>query len=264
MSPAVSEDHERVRGSGSGAKPGLAPHPVLSRHYPSESDRPAYLKGLFDASARHYDWINQILSLGTGVRYRREALLRAGLAPGMSVIDVACGTGVISEQAALLVGSAGQVISVDPSRGMRDEALRKRGIEAIDGTAERLPLPDASTDFLVMGYALRHVADLLAAFRQFARVLRPGGRLLLLEITAPESGAGRGLLRFYLRAVIPCVMRLGSRSAAAQELMVYHWDSIQNCVRPPTILSAMGRAGLSDCRRRVELGIFSEYTAVRP
>jgi demethylmenaquinone methyltransferase/2-methoxy-6-polyprenyl-1,4-benzoquinol methylase len=218
---------------------------------------------LFNVSARHYDWINNVLSLGTGVRYRKDALLRAGLARGMRVVDVACGTGVISEQVAKLVGGEGSVISVDPSPGMREEARRARAIEALDGTAENLPLPDASADFLVMGYALRHVADLLVAFREFFRLLRPGGILLLLEITAPESRAGRSLLKFYLRTLIPSVMYLGSRSAAARELMVYHWDSIQNCVRPPTILAAMERSGFSDCRRHVELGIFSEYTGVR-
>jgi demethylmenaquinone methyltransferase/2-methoxy-6-polyprenyl-1,4-benzoquinol methylase len=259
---------KRAPGAGHGsdgveAKSGLAPHPLLQRHYTSESERPAYLTRLFDVSARHYDWINNVLSLGTGVRYRREALVRGGLRPGMTVVDVACGTGVITELASRLVGQEGRVLSVDPSPGMREEARRKRGIEVLDGTAESLPLTDASADFLVMGYALRHVADLLVTFRQFARVLRPGGRLLLLEITAPESGFGRGLLRFYLHRVIPSVMRLGSRSAVAQELMIYHWDSIQACVRPPAILASMNRAGFSDCRRRVELGIFSEYSAVR-
>jgi demethylmenaquinone methyltransferase / 2-methoxy-6-polyprenyl-1,4-benzoquinol methylase len=242
----------------------LSPHPVLEEHYLSESERPDHVRRLFDSSARHYDWINGVLSLGTGIRYRKEALLRAGLSSGMRVVDVACGTGAISELAAGIVGGTGSVVSVDPSPGMRAEARRKRGIEAMDGTAETLPLPDGSADFVVMGYALRHVSDLRLAFRHFARVLRPGGRLLLLEITAPESSAGRILLRIYLRGVIPAIMRLGSRSTRAQELMVYHWDSIQHCVRPPVILEALSWAGLSECRRRVELGIFSEYTAVRP
>jgi demethylmenaquinone methyltransferase / 2-methoxy-6-polyprenyl-1,4-benzoquinol methylase len=255
------------RGSKEGSRTGpherIAPHPVLIRHYASEAQRPTLLLSLFDASARHYDWINGFLSLGTGVRYRRDALVRSGLKPGMEVVDVACGTGVISQEASKIVGERGSVASVDPSPGMREEARRKRGIEAIEGTAENLPFPDASADFVVMGYALRHVEDLLTVFRQFARVLRPGGRLLLLEITAPESTVGRGLLRFYLRTVVPSVMTLGSRSASARELMVYHWDSIQSCVRPPTILAALARAGFSDCRRKVVLGIFSEYTGVR-
>lgn len=248
-------------------KPGpssaLAPHPVLTEHYSSPAERVQRLSGMFDASARHYDWINQVLSLGSGVRYRRDALRRAGLAPGMDVLDVACGTGVITQLASRIVGDKGSVVAVDPSAGMRAVAKRERSIEALDGTAEHLPQRDASVEFLTMGYALRHVADLRVAFREFARVLRPGGRVLLLEITAPRGRVLRGLLRFYFRDLVPFVMRVGSRDRQAQELMVYHWDSIQNCVRPEVILAALADRGFVDCARHVELGIFSEYTAVR-
>ena len=259
--PSLMQQQET--GADPGRTPELPPHPVLPGHYASESERPAYVGRLFDASARHYDWINTVLSLGTGVRYRKDALIRSGLVASMRVVDVACGTGVITVQAARIVGGADRVISVDPSPGMREEALRKRAIQVLDGSAEHLPLPGASADFLVMGYALRHVSDLLMAFREFARVLRPGGRLLILEITAPESRVGRGLLRVYLRGVIPAIMRLGSRSAPARDLMVYHWDSIQNCVRPSTILAALADSGFRECGRHVEVGTFSEYTATR-
>lgn len=246
------------------SQPGaLAPHPVLTEHYGSAAERSRRLSRLFNASAGHYDWINHALSLGTGVRYRRDALRRAGLAPGMNVLDVACGTGVIAELATRIVGQEGNVVAVDPSEGMRAVAKRDRSIDALDGTAEKLPRHDASADFLTMGYALRHVEDLHVAFREFARVLRPQGRVLLLEITAPRGRVLSGLLRFYFRDLVPFVMRVGSRDRHAQELMVYHWDSIQHCVRPEVILEALAASGFVDCARHVELGIFSEYTAVR-
>lgn len=243
---------------------GVAPHPILVEHYAEPDARKPYLTDLFDSSAQHYDWINTVLSFGTGVRYRRQALLRAGLEPGMQMLDVACGTGVISEIGASIVGPAGTVTSVDPSQGMREQARERRGIEAIAGAAESLPLDDASIDFLVMGYALRHVTDLDTAFAEYARVLRPGGRLLLLEITSPESRIRKAAVRFYFRSLIPAIMRIGSRDKKAHELMVYHWDSIEQCVRPEVIIDALGATGFDGIDRHVEVGMFSEYTARRP
>jgi demethylmenaquinone methyltransferase/2-methoxy-6-polyprenyl-1,4-benzoquinol methylase len=239
----------------------LNPHPVLEEHYSTDAERVSSLRGLFDASAGHYDWINRVLSVGTGVRYRRRALERAGLAPGMRVLDVGCGTGVISQLAVQIVGDRTAVVSVDPSAGMREEARRRRSIEVVEGVAEKLPVATGSVDFLVMGYALRHVADLRAGFDEFRRVLRPGGRLLLLEITAPESNWARRVLRLYFRRFIPGVSGIFSREAQARKLMIYHWDSIEYCVRPEEILDALADSGFDGARRRVELGIFSEYTA---
>lgn len=238
-----------------------APHPVLGDYYAKPEEREEVVSELFDSSAQHYDWINHVLSFGSGNWYRNKALKRAGLSEGMTVVDVACGTGVISERAAKIVSDASLVTSVDPSAGMRAQAKQRRGIDALEGRAESLPLPDDHADFLVMGYALRHVAELSKAFAEYRRVLKPGGRLLLLEITSPNSRVGRSAARFYLKGVIPTVMRVFSRSRDAQRLMEYHWDSIEQCVRPEAIMEALEGEGFTDVKRHVELGLFSEYTA---
>jgi len=131
------------------------------------------------------------------------------------------------------------------------------------GVAEALPFPGERFDLLSMGYALRHVTDLRATFREYRRVLQPGGRVLILEITPPASRLRFRLLKLYLGGVVPLLARLGRRGRTTQLLMRYYWDTIESCVPPATILGALEEAGFRDVRRHVAMGILSEYTAVR-
>src|SRR5262249_49880962 len=121
---------------------------------------------LFDRVARHYDRINRTMSLGLGERYRRDALLRAGIRPGMRVLDVGSGTGVLAQFARDAVGASGAVAAVDPSAAMLDVARRRGVRDACRGVAESLPYRDASFDLVTMAYALRHVADLGRTFAE--------------------------------------------------------------------------------------------------
>ena len=242
----------------------LAPHPLLRGYYHDEAERQAYLKSAFQETAPLYDRINSWMSFGTDRRYRREALIRAGLRPGMAVADIGCGTGLVSELAREIVGPEGQVVSVDPSEGMLGEAVRRgRATLPVIGKGEALPLPDASADFLCMGFALRHVADLKITFREYARVLRPGGRLLLMEMTPPEQGWLRHVLKGYMRYVVPALTRVMTGSSAATILYAYCWDTFEHCVRPESVLEALREAGLEQSSRHVEARIFSEYTAIK-
>lgn len=241
-----------------------APHPVLAQYYGEEANRRQYLSEHFDASAPDYDWINHVLSFGTGSWYRGQALKRTGITSGWRVVDVACGTGVISAHAVRLVGDSTLVTSVDPSAGMRAQARAKRGLDPVEGTAENLPVSSDLADLVTMGYALRHVSDLDAAFSEFRRVLKPGGRLLVLDITAPASRWGRSLAKLYLKHLIPKIGRLFSRNPATYEIWTYHWDSIEQCVRPQIILAALEKAGFQQVKRKVFFGIFSEYAAQKP
>ena len=114
-----------------------------------------------------------------------------------------------------------------------------------------------------MGYALRHVPDLDQTFEEYRRVLKPGGRLLLLEITRPASTLGLALARVYFGTIVPLVTRIGTGSANAAELMRFYWETIAQCVPPETVLTSLERAGLVAPDRAVMHGIFSEYTAMR-
>jgi len=243
---------------------GLAPHPVLDRFYARPEERQGVVNGLFDDTARHYDRITALMSCGTGAAYRREVLRRIGVGRGSKVLDVACGTGQIACAALALAGPSGAVVGVDPSDGMRRVAEARRGIRTLHGTADRLPVGDASFDTVVMGYALRHVSDLAAAFAEMRRVLRPGGTAVILEITPPEGRLARSMLKFYLKHVIPYATLLVTASPRARELMRYFWESIERCVSPDEILGAMARAGLRRPERRRTLGILNEYVATAP
>ena len=238
----------------------VAPHPVLSEYYKDESERRGRVDAMFDSSAKHYDWINNLMSFGSGERYRREALERCDLKPGMHVLDVGTGTGVVACLAQSLVQEQGLVVALDPSSGMLGEA-KARGVQNVmQGLGEKLPFPDETFDRVTMGYALRHVADLNALFAEYRRVLKPGGKILLLEITRPENTFPRTMLKFYMKGVVPVLTRLFRRSSEAQELMRYYWDTIEQCVPPSTILATMAEVGLLQPRRHVVMGIFSEYS----
>src|SRR5262245_25404623 len=160
----------------------VAPHAPLTRYYQDEAQRATWVQRIFDHTAGDYDRIERIVALGTGARYRRTALERAGLQPGMTVLDVGTGTGLTALAAIEITGAPELVTGVDPSPGMLAASKVPPASPRLAGSAERLPVSSASFDFVSMGYALRHVADLDAAFAEFFRVLRPGGRLALLEI----------------------------------------------------------------------------------
>ncbi len=239
------------------------PIPILPKYWTRAEDRSRAVNTMFDRSAADYDWICSVSSFGAGQKYRRDALVRAGLRPGMRVLDVGTGTGLVAREAAPIVGASGRIVGIDPSSQMLREGRRHVAMPVVRGVGERLPFAGASFDFLVMGYALRHVPDLDEAFGEYRRVLRPGGRVLLLEITRPQSRLGFGLARLYFNGVVPFIARFGSRRADTARLMKFYWDTIALCVPPDTVLAALGRAGFHALNRQLIHGIFSEYTGTK-
>ncbi len=242
------------------------PHPPLLKYYGEETEQRGFVVDLFDRTAHNYDWINRAMSLGGGLRYRRAALRRAGFHSGMTMLDVAVGTGLLARAALDIQDGVGSVVGVDVSIGMLETARESVPISLVQGCAEQLPFNDASVDFLTMGFALRHVSDLEAVFLQYRRVLKPGGIVLILELTRPPVRTVRyALSRFYLQRIVPLVARLGPGGADAQVLMRYFWDTVDNCVPPETILRALNRCGFERARRKEILsGIFSEYVTSKP
>jgi demethylmenaquinone methyltransferase/2-methoxy-6-polyprenyl-1,4-benzoquinol methylase len=241
----------------------LAPHPTLTPYYGSEENKPSYVRRLFDESAVSYDHIESRMAFGTGRWYRRQALERAGLTAGQRVLDVATGTGLVAREAVAITGDPRLVVGLDPSPGMLGEARRQLDISGVLAAGESLPWRDGSYDFLSMGYALRHLADLTVTFREFARVLRPGGTVLVLEWSKPSGRLHLAFLRFYLKWIVPVFTRLTTRNRDAAVLMRYFWETIDACVPPADILTALERAGFADVKRTLVLGMFSEYTGVK-
>jgi demethylmenaquinone methyltransferase / 2-methoxy-6-polyprenyl-1,4-benzoquinol methylase len=239
------------------------PHPVLTGYYADASARRQKVDQMFNDSAEHYDWINSMMSFGSGEWYRQQALLRAGLKNGHELLDVGAGTGVIAAIAQGIVGEQGRVVALDPSPGMLAVA-KSRGVKnTMVGLGEDLPFPDNSFDMVTMGYALRHVADLARLFAEYRRVLKPGGKVLILEITRPQSALARLLLKIYMKGIVPNVTRFMRGSKPAQELMRYYWDTIDQCVPPQKIVDLMSSVGLQKVNRHKVQAIFSEYTGVK-
>lgn len=240
----------------------LAPHPPLRAYRADAEARRGYVDRLFDRAARHYWWINSVMSLGSGVWYRREALERAGIEPGMEVLDLCMGAGQVAQAALDRVGDDGRVIGLDASLGMLLASRSHVDLARVRAYVEQLPLADAAFDALTMGYALRHMADLKTTFRELRRVLRPGGRLLVIEFARPRNRAASFALKLYLKHLVPTLALVGG--VGARRMMRYFWDTIEACVPPERILAALADAGFTDAERGGPTELFAEYTATRP
>jgi demethylmenaquinone methyltransferase / 2-methoxy-6-polyprenyl-1,4-benzoquinol methylase len=242
----------------------VRPHGALPKFYDAPERRAKFVTRLFDDTARYYDRISGALSFGTCRAYRKFALRRAGLKPGMRVLDVATGTG-LAAQAALDLGlSASDVIGLDPSGGMLRENQKRRAIPLVQAFGECLPFADDTFDFISMGYALRHVEDLIALFREFRRVLKPGGRVLILEISRPTSRAVFAVGRFYMDRFLPALTRFITRNPDAGRLLQFYWATIAECVPPETIMESLSAAGLTEVGRKRTGSMLSDYFAVKP
>jgi demethylmenaquinone methyltransferase/2-methoxy-6-polyprenyl-1,4-benzoquinol methylase len=242
----------------------IPPHAPLTGYYGSDAERRRYVDELFDKTARHYNTIERIFGNG-GLLYRRFSLWRAGMKPGMKVLDVAIGTAAVAQGAAKLVSPGGKVFGVDPNKCMLGEARKVFKGPLTRGVAEALPFRSNQFDFVTMGIALRHVPDLVTAFRQYYRVLKPGGKVWILEGHVPKSKIGHALTRFAWKTVIPGLTLIATRDKDAKLLMDYYWDTVEQCVPPEAILASMRIAGFTDARfKGVVPGAICEYSGTKP
>ena len=228
------------------------PHQPITDYYTTEAERTNFVHKIFDSTSVDYDqW------------YRGQALKRAGLQPGMQVLDVGCGTGLVSIQAIKIIGSSKLLTGLDPSLGMMRASSLFKKTTLIGGIAEQIPFPNDSFDFLSMGYALRHLSNLELVFSEFLRVLKPEGKLCILEITRPETRLASIILKTYMRTVIPLLAKVISTDGQTSKLWKYYWDSIEACVPPQKIIQTLKNVGFSYVNEHRELKIFSEYQATK-
>ena len=181
----------------------------------------------------------------------------------MTVADVGIGTGLVARQASIIIGDPTLITGIDPSIGMMNAGHLPAGLNLLNGRAESIPLPDESVDFVSMGYALRHISDLSVAFKEFARVLKPGGRFCVLEITKPQTPLGTWILKTYMRTMVPLIAWAIAKEPATRTMWRYYWDTIEACAPPSRVLATLRAAGLVEVKRHVELGIFSEYQGLK-
>ena len=241
----------------------LSPHRPLAEYYPAPASRQDFVNHLFDEAAPDYDWVSGMMSFGSDQFYRRDALRKAGLKPGMRLLDVASGTGLMVKAALELGVEPALVTGVDPSHGILAENRKRYPVTLLEGNGEALQCSDASFDFVTMGYALRHTEDLNQLFAEFRRVLRPGGRVLILEITRPKNTVALRLMRFYMQSIVPRLGWLRRRNRSTAKLMQYYWTTIEECVPPAVILAALAASGLKNVKRTTTGAVLSEYVAER-
>ncbi len=231
---------------------------------PTGTDKVAAVDAMFDAIAPGYDVTNRVISLGLDVGWRRRTVRSLGLPAGSVVLDLACGTGDLGLE---LRRQGLTALGVDRSAGMLT-AARKRtaaparrtpaptsAIPLVRGDGLALPLRTGALDGIVCGFALRNFADLPPALAECARLLRPGGRMALLEVDAPSQPLLRVGHRVWFGKVVPFVGSLvAARSGAprARAAAAYRYLPASVAYLPPTpeLLALIASAGFTSVERR--------------
>lgn len=221
--------------------------------------QPRDVAAMFDDVAERYDVTNDVLSLGQDRLWRRAVLKAVDAKPGERVLDIAAGTGTSSEPFA---DKGVHVVPADFSLGMLRVGKKRRddlGFTAAD--AMQLPFADESFDAVTMSFGLRNVADVDAALAEFARVTRPGGRLVVCEFSQPVNGAFRKVYSEYLMEALPRVAR---KVSSNPESYVYLAESIQAWPDQRALATRVAAAGWSEVEwRNLSGGIVALHRGVK-
>ncbi len=216
------------------------------------AEKARHVRAVFESVADKYDVMNDLMSAGTHRLWKRFALSNTGLRPGQSALDVAGGTGDLAIGMAGQVGESGFVVLSDINgpmlRNGRSRLLDRGllgGTACVQCDAERLPFADARFDCVTIGFGLRNVTDKPAALRSMHRVLRPGGRLLVLEFSQPVVPGLKPIYDAYSFTVLPW---LGARVAGDRDSYRYLAESIRRFPDQATLKGMLEDAGFEDCR----------------
>jgi demethylmenaquinone methyltransferase/2-methoxy-6-polyprenyl-1,4-benzoquinol methylase len=216
---------------------------------------------MFDQIAPRYDTANQLFSLDRDRAWRRRAARLTRLQPGQTALDLCTGTGKLAHELLPLVRPGGRVIGIDFSPGMLELARRgEPDIEFRQGDITRLAEADVSVDAVTIGFGLRNLVDRDAALREMRRVLRPGGRLVVLEF-APPTGPLMAAYRFYLGRVMPALVRLSSASEA--NAYRYLAETVSNFPQPAVLARDLEAIGFKVDVQKMTIGIVAFHVGVR-
>ena len=214
--------------------------------YESGKLEPEGVRGMFDRIAPVYDVMNRVMTAGLDKRWRRLAASEV-VWPGDRVLDACCGTGDLAVEAER---RGGRVVGLDFSEPMLERARKKSGaIEWVQGDALALPFEDGAFDAATVGFGVRNLADLESGLRELARVLRPGGKLAVLEITRP-----RGLLKPFFRLWFDVLVPLAGKVLPGGSAYTYLPASVRRFPGPDDLADALRRAGFEDVRYRLLAG----------
>jgi demethylmenaquinone methyltransferase/2-methoxy-6-polyprenyl-1,4-benzoquinol methylase len=212
---------------------------------------PRAVRAMFARIARRYDALNRLLSAGIDRRWRRALVRRMGDVRGCVLLDSCCGTG---DLALALERAGARVVGVDFTPEMLVLARRKgaqRRTAFVAGDALRLPLADASTDGAAIAFGIRNVADRVRGMQELARVVRPGGSVILLEFSMPRGRIAGALYRFYFTRVLP---RIGALVSGDREAYRYLPETVLAWPSPDALQAEMEGIGLERCGYRLLSG----------
>ena len=232
------------------------------------SDKGRGIRDMFDAIAPRYDLLNRLLSLGIDRRWRTFAVRQLDIPAGGRVLDVATGTGDVALEIAARTPASVHIVGADFTQGMLVHGLDKLGrspyrdrIVLVNAPCEELPHPDAVFDGVTIAFGIRNVVDRAAGLREMFRVLRPGGRVVILEFSNPRSRLFKSLYYFYFRRLLPLIGGLLSQRSAYQYLP----DSVLEFPDQETFKGMMAAAGFTGLRHYDQtFGIATVYVGVRP
>jgi len=203
------------------------------------------VRAMFDRIASFYDVMNSVMTAGLHHRWRRRAADLAAIGPGGRALDVATGTGDLAVELGRRVGPEGEVVGSDFSEEMLTLARRKApGLRFEWGNALDLPYEDARFDAATVGFGARNFSDLDRGLAEMARVVRPGGRVVVLEITTPQRPPLSTFFQVWFDRIVPLMGRLTGESVAYSYLP----SSVRRFPAPEGLAAAMARAGLRDIR----------------
>jgi demethylmenaquinone methyltransferase/2-methoxy-6-polyprenyl-1,4-benzoquinol methylase len=207
---------------------------------PEGEEKARAVRRLFDTISPRYDLVNRVMTFGMDVGWRRRTVRELALPPGSLVFDLACGTGDLCRAS---TAAGHRAIGFDFSHGMLRAA--KTSAPLVEADILRLPVRDASADGVTCGFALRNVVSLQGLFAELARVVRPGGRISLLETSEPDGRLLRAGHRLYFQRVVPAIGGLLSDRTAYSYLP----RSVAYLPTTPGILGMLRAAGFADARR---------------
>jgi len=220
------------------------------------------IRRMFDEVAAGYDARNRLFSADRDRAWRRRAARRTGLRRGQTALDLCTGTGKLAHELLPLVGPSGRVIGVDFSPAMLELARKREPqVEFRLGDVTRLSEADTSVDAITIAFGLRNLVDREAALREMFRVLRPGGRLVILEFAPPPRGLLMRAYRFYLSRVMPAIA--GLRSASEASAYRYLAETVEAFPRPDVLGRQLEGLGFSVSVERMTLGIVALHVATR-